>query len=936
MRLASRLRATLAGLVLAAPLLATVAGSTVSAAASTPAAASESAVGRLGACLAAQRSGDLLLLIDQSGSLKQTDPGNLRVNAAAYLLSRLASYTAQTGVVLNLAVSGFDVDYVPALRWQHLSAATLPGFTSGIAQFAGRNTGFETDYANAIAGARDDLRSQERGAATPRCQALLWFTDGKFEVDQRISTEEATKYGSSKSYASHDLLTTAAGAAAAQAAGLQAMCQPGGIADQLRASGTLTFAVGLGTSAGDFALMKSLATGAGCGKTPDHTVGEFRLATDVDGLIFALDELSTPGVTPLTRTTNVCPQTDCTHTFVLDASIHTVHIVAGASKPGIDIVLNNPTGNKPTRFHYGAHQAAVTATVVGQKVTASWLSDKTLEIDMTHQADAGWVGQWSLVFVDPPGAPSGARARSQISITGDLLPALLSKPEVFRSGDPATLHFGLTSEATGNPVPAKSILGSATVTATLTTADGKTIQIADKQTAAALEAGSPVDLKGLSPGPATLHLTLSVRTAGVPATKGRPATQGTQLADRQVDVSLTVAVPLGFPPIGPHVDFGKTVGAGPVHAGLTVTGPGCVWLASSSIQAGPDGVSTSLVSSANSAATCLTVAAGATGTLPLTLTLSKAGNGVVSGTAAVEGAPLQHPERALATTVTFVGDFTKPPNATTKKAVLAAGLILGIGLPVAFLYLAKRFSSRMPGEGLQAAPIAVVVNGTTVERNGQPFSFTNEDLNFVPVDPKGTRRLSAAGLELRSRTGASPTSAGYTHVSAPGAAVLTSEGNDRLPLAVQNQWVATVKTPAMDSVTVVVLLPATAATPEAIATLSRKVRDELPSMVQRLREQSGTATTPPPDGGAWAGGTPAVAPTAWGAAPAGAAGSSGSGWGSAPPAGDAPAPAPGTWGQPTGAPTPGSGQSPPRGSSWGSQTDPPPGSPGTWGQPPTS
>ena len=39
------------------------------------------AVDRYGACLAGQKAGDLLLLIDESGSLKDTDPAAARVKA---------------------------------------------------------------------------------------------------------------------------------------------------------------------------------------------------------------------------------------------------------------------------------------------------------------------------------------------------------------------------------------------------------------------------------------------------------------------------------------------------------------------------------------------------------------------------------------------------------------------------------------------------------------------------------------------------------------------------------------------------------------------------------------------------------------------------------------------------------------------------------------
>ena len=64
--------------------LAIVPGTVASPAAAAP--GDSDAVQRFGSCLAAGGHGDLLLVLDTSGSLQDTDPNNQRVAAANHLL----------------------------------------------------------------------------------------------------------------------------------------------------------------------------------------------------------------------------------------------------------------------------------------------------------------------------------------------------------------------------------------------------------------------------------------------------------------------------------------------------------------------------------------------------------------------------------------------------------------------------------------------------------------------------------------------------------------------------------------------------------------------------------------------------------------------------------------------------------------------------------
>jgi hypothetical protein len=827
------------------------------------------AVQELGACLAASRQGDLLLLVDQSGSLQQTDPGAVRVRAAGYLLGQLLRATGRAGAQLDVAVSGFDAAYAPVVNWQRLTDASLPGLTKDLQQFASRNDGLDTDYVNAMAGARDQLR--QKANSGPRCQAILWFTDGQFDVAPRTSQTSRARYGTTKSYAPDIQLTDEAGAAAAELAGRTTLCRAGGVADQLRASHVLTLAIGLGTAKGDFGFMRSIATGndptAGpCGRATEATVGDFRLASNVDDLLFALDAVADPAQAPTTTESQICQRTACdsqAHSFVLDLSVRNVHVLAGADRPGIRVVLKPPGAVGGATFSYNGG-AVVPALKVGQQqVTVRWLTDRTLDLSLSRQSEAQWTGQWSVVFVDPAGASKGARARTQIRITGDLVPALAKRasPQL-RSGGPASMQLRLVSEVTGATVDSAQVLGQGTVSAELLPAGGRTLPIA--QDVAVRDLGKPVgfDLTAVTPGAATLRLTLRLRTANVPAAGARPVVAGTQLADRLVSVPVTVLPPLHYPTTASRVDFGRAEGVTPAHTVLKATGPGCVWVDGTVVQASPDGVGNVTVTAGNNTqATCVKLSAGQTRDIPLQLDVAKPGTGTVAGTITAHLAPLDAGNRVLTTPVSFLGDLVKPVDSSVRMAVFLLALLLGLGLPVAFLYLAKWWTARIPGQALLAGCIPVQLVNGVVLRDGTAFTVSHNDLSSVPIDRRGTRSLTVPnGLRLQTRSGMNPSSTAFTRVLAEGDAVVTSQGNGELPLAIHNTWVARLTDLAGGRGQVTVLLSANVG-PEVYARVIDEVARNLPEGVERLRKAAEAKgilpETPPADPGtSWGGGRP--------------------------------------------------------------------------------
>jgi hypothetical protein len=119
-------------------------------------------------------SRDVLLLIDQSISLRTSDPGNARVEGAKALVNGIAG--AGSGV--SLSIAGFG-NGVTEPRTFDLPAESEMA-NSEIDQVASQTNDGNTDYVLAILKASEYF---ENSAAPPDCQTLVWFTDGAYDID---------------------------------------------------------------------------------------------------------------------------------------------------------------------------------------------------------------------------------------------------------------------------------------------------------------------------------------------------------------------------------------------------------------------------------------------------------------------------------------------------------------------------------------------------------------------------------------------------------------------------------------------------------------------------------------------------------------------------------------------------------------------------------
>jgi len=833
-------------------------------AASDVTAADDSPLTSLGACMIGAHAGDLMLLMDESGSLDDSDPDAVRIDAAQYLLRNLASYAAEKSIELDIRISGFDIGYRPITEWTRLDAAALPALEATLDDMRDAD-GLETDYWTALEGARKDLAARSAaGDGISECQGLIWFSDGDYDVSSQVSDTQREEYGGLKPYAPDVSIDSEDAELAVEQLGRDSLCRDGGLADAARNAGVVVAAVGLvgpDIAPDGFGLLQRIATGrddsgATCGAIREPQPGEFFLATDKEAIIFALERAGLGDGSEDVDDIPVCPGAPCpehTYPFVLDASIRTVHILAGATEDDITISVA-PPGGDPVQFDPDG-EGAGTRDVGGHTLEFEWVTDKTIEIDMIQASGRpGWTGEWGLTFIDSTGEHEDAVARAIIRIKGDLVPAWPGAASFtdLRSGDITEgLLFAIQHEGSPEPVPPAEILGKASLSASLLMSDGAEREIVTDVPEDRLADPVTLDLEGINPGDGLLILRLAVTTAPVPAGAGAPAREGTELAEQVAQFPITVGAPPDFPTIlDPPPTFPLTEGVGPATAALTVQGPGCVWVESVAVTVAPDGVGSVNVAAdtATDASSCLEVADGETATLPLSLSVENAGNGPVAGDIQVQLSPIGAPDRALIETVEFTGELRRPIQQAPFLLAFIIAMVVGLGVPPLFLLAAKRWAARIPsGGGIWATTLpAVVEDGAVRLASGGSFDAKSGTRSFVTIGPKGQRELAIpeAGVRLSTKTGLNPfgssrvvaeAAGGRPSVAGP-APHQDGDGRAVLPLAVHNHWIAWDGEPptgAGRAVTVLVLASGTA-TPEVYERITTDVQEALPRLLAKL------------------------------------------------------------------------------------------------------
>ena len=676
----------------AAALLASTAAIMALSGASGPAAAAQEgedgreAFTTLASCLTDAKRLLVLLLVDTSGSLRDTDPAAQRVVGARVAVSGLAALRRSSGVEVEVQVAGFSVGYEPIGPWTSLDEASLGEVNRAVDGFVRRSSGIDTDYLAALSGAHRQLEERSAavaaGGGSAPCRAVLWFTDGQYDIVDRLSADSRSA-GLAKDYAPEVRLDRPGAGAELVSLGRSRLCATGGLVDQMRDAGTSLFFIALTTQIdpgnGDF--FDALTTGSGgstrCGNKGSERSGARLDVSHLGELLAAFDRAASEigrGVRDQgPATTPICPGGACPagrRTFALDDTIRRVHLLAVLDAPGVLLEVRGPGGG-PLRIDSGTSASAALGDV---RVRWNWASPTAVTVDADRPASGrGWDGDWDVTFLDPAGRRDVV-ARTQVYLFSGLVPKLL-RPAALEAGQRAELHVAAVSEVDDEPptnVPEATLGASVRAPGAQPVTPLRTSAGSDGRFTATYDV--PADAQ---PGEHEVTLRLVVRTR-----KGLPLAPAERTVRLPVRVSAYPRITLVTDRLHRVTDVGRARAT--VVVAADPRSGACVWIAGSAVR-GPRSAGTFAVDARPSApgrAECLKVEPGRTRRVEITVDPERAARGTVRGTlrmAAVSDLAAEPRDTVLAYRFSMV----RSVDAARRLLVFLALMLLGVLLPVA-------------------------------------------------------------------------------------------------------------------------------------------------------------------------------------------------------------------------------------------------------------
>lgn len=712
----------------------------------------------LGQCLQLSPKLSVVVLMDESGSLagpNGTDPANRRIDGLKAALSGLSRLTegqpGQAGPSVEVLLVGFSTDAVPLGGWQPLSSKSLSRMYAAAATFAPRNHGTDTDYGTALTYARNSLVQRSaavtKSGGAPPCKALVWFTDGKYDIVDRPSGDNHTL-----SYAPGVRLDRAGGGSRAVAAGREFICKRGGLADDMVRDGIVTLTVALSTNLEptDRAFLQALTIGQSdnsrCGTLLTPATGEFLDVRDASRLFFAFGGILDGAAAPIQQVP-VCPGRPCTAgrtTIRTIPGIRRFVIRAVTGSEDVDVHLVPPRG--PTVvLRAGVDDSA---QVAGASITARWASAQALEItaDLTS-SDPSWVGPWAITYVRPSGTP--ATGLLSVLFSADMDVTVNPTRLLIGQSTPVEIH---AVSGNGAPLDAPRLLDQAAVTLTLSAGQGT--PSADLPATGSLAAGGSVTTGvELASTYSDTSATLDVRVAfGAPT--GVPVVP----VSRAFRLAAELPADQGFPKVEPgEIHLPSIEGTGATTADLTVTASpstgGCVRLGAFGVDAPPgaQGIAVAVTPNNATSATCLRLAPGKSQTIGLRFAPRHSSTGratvripVIVSSELVQG------ERTIAIEATT--ELTPTPDVAKRLSIVALLTILGLVVPLGLIHAFNVIGAKfIKAHRLRSTltPVVVDTRAMTVQTPvGEPVAAPYEGSSSV--SPANDRRFAIGPFDFRT------------------------------------------------------------------------------------------------------------------------------------------------------------------------------------------
>lgn len=658
----------------------------------------------LTSCIAANEVLLVSIVVDESASLKRTDPQNQRVEAVQAAVDALAGLEAAGGVTVETNLSIFGGGYGELVGWGPPSGAHGERLQRVIAgDLAGRNGAQNTDYRVALQNAQASVDARRAAVGGAACGAVLWFTDGKLDV----GTD---------------------GAGPEDDAARDELCTPNGIVDGIRAAGTTIIALALFTpgdttvTAEDRERLRAVAEGVGeeaeCGTVPLHpdVAGGAYLSADDPSALSRLFSGAGALIQGFTQASIECPGAACPDGVLdihADRAVGGFRVIfesdAGTASP----VLTAPTGA----------EHPLTTGADGSVATTSRDRLHVTDVDL---ADGAAHGTWQLhangaTVIDLYyrwGAALEIQAPDGLIIGEEANTVLVTplSPDGQPQAAPAYTSIDLEVTVDGQPTPSEHRQDGTFEIAVALPADGAPSEIEVAATATASSAPNEVPLGTIS------------RTA-------RIATQ----------------LPATYPVVTPaSLDLGRLTGDDPARGTLVVAGP-----AEGATRAcfGPASFDTfpeDAGALALDVPECVDVPAGERVTVDVSLVPQRGADGVVNGSFPVEltGANADEPRTVH---VPVRASMLRPVNEAERWALVTGLMLLAAVIAMGIAWVGRHLSDRYPvTRDLRFAAVPVTLTTSGVLRRGGDALLEPGDFRQVGK-PGSTAAFSAGPLDLGRR-----------------------------------------------------------------------------------------------------------------------------------------------------------------------------------------
>lgn len=817
------------------------------------------AIDDLVGCVQGSRQLLVLFLIDESASLKATDPDDRRVDAARGALDSLIALSSSTGSSspkVDVSLAAFSNEYRTVQDWTPAGPDTAGELNDSLDEFADFNRGIDTDFVNALTAGRDALADQAavitNGGGEAPCRAIMLFTDGGYDLAVRTSAKDQERLGTTKPYAPGVELTSKEQVEKAEALGRQALCDPGGVADQLRGDDITLLTVAL---SGDVARRSQLPlAAASAGKADDYPCGTqpgkgekarpqgaYLPAEDIDVLITQFSGIGTRlaggSLVPGSSQVKICDEGTCddgTRTFTLDATLRRAQIVALPPAGGAAVTIEAPDGTKAEVTKAG------TSKVGEVEIRARAIAGRGFAIDLIRPATAdAWAGEWKTAIADPDQA--GDAAILQVYVFSDIGVVFKQVP-VLERGTEREFQVQLKLP---KGVKAADVIDQVEATVRLRN------PITGAVSEVPLEGSGAGPYKGTYATPADTTTNVLDATAEAKIT----TTADSALVSQSAPEEVLVRRPKGSIQFVPgSVQMPSLTGEGSTTGELLVLGgdaPGCVWFGKAAVPNPPEGAGPLAVTLADGKAlpgegNCLKVAKGESVTLEVEVTPAGRGSGTVAGTLTVfekvEGA-----QKASTTEVPFRFDMARGVDQARRLLLSLLLLVAGLGLPLVVLIIINAIGARFQDlDAVRGAAVPVRVVGSSISRSdgayARVFALRAEDFGPLP-ESTSVRRFTFGGVEFRAIGSRSPFGSTIA-LAAPegGAEKLKGGAGSRVELdpGLAGSWIFLLdsnRTRAAGRGEVVGLLLAFAAEGDVAAQASRMLPDieaRLPDTAARL------------------------------------------------------------------------------------------------------